>query len=524
MKRTQAGFCGWVCVCLMAGCAVGPDYHGPPPDENGTPAKFKNASPGPGKWKTAEPADAKARGEWWTVFHDSTLDGLIKQALAGNQDLRVAAARIAEARAQDRVAASQFYPAITFDPSAMRQRTTNTGPVQKAQLVGPSPFGAASAASAGATGGGVGAIPGALSPAAAASSSTPAILASQPLSTTFNLFRAPADLSWELDLFGRVRRTYEASRAQREAIEADFQNIALSVAANVAVNYFALRSLDAEAGILDRTIAARKEALRISEERLQAGLTSELDVTRARADLSTNEADVFALARTRGQVENALATLLGQPASLLRMPRRELPRGAAPPRVPAGLPGELLERRPDVAEAERQLAAANAQVGVAKAAFFPVIRLTGAAGFESADIGQLFNWESRIWQLGPSMTLPIFEGGRNVANLGAARARYDQAVGRYRGQVLVAFQEVENALSDLRQLAGQTEADERALTAARRSLELAQQQYAKGSITFLEVLDAERAALADERLVAQLSGQRMQATVQLFKALGGGWP
>jgi len=320
-----------------------------------------------------------------------------------------------------------------------------------------------------------------------------------------------------------VRRTYEASRAQSQSIEKDYQNVALSVAANVAVNYFTLRSLDAEAAILDRTIATRKEALRIAEERLQAGLTSELDVARAKADLASNEADVFALNRTRGQVENALATLIGKPASALRLARRPLPADATPPHVAAGLPSQLLERRPDVAEAERQLAAANAHIGVARAAFFPVVKLTGEAGFESADLGLLFNWESRIWRIGPSITLPIFEGGRNVANLGAAQARYDEAVGRYRGQVLNAFQEVETALNDLRQLAGQAEAEGRALAAARRSLELARQQYEKGSVNFLDVLDAERNALADERLTAELAGQRLQATVQLIKALGGGW-
>jgi multidrug efflux system outer membrane protein len=513
MKRFPAA-APFVCGCLLAGCAVGPDYHGPPPEENPAPARFKNAGDAQGRWKVGEPADGAARGAWWTIFHDSTLNDLVNQALAGNQDVRVASARIAEACSMDRVAASQFYPDITFAGSATRQRTTNTGPIQRAQLIGQLPFGAAAATPATA----VGTAP------TTPSSSTPTVLATQPLTSTFNLFRAPAELSWELDLFGRVRRTYEASRAQRQAIEADFQNIALSVAANVAVNYFTLRSLDAEAAILDRTIGTRREALRISEERLQAGLTSELDVTRAKADLATNEADVFALARTRGQVENALAVLLGRPASLVRVPRRPLASSATPPRVPTGLPGQILERRPDVAEAERQLAAANAQIGVAKAAFFPVIRLTGEGGFESADISDLFKWESRIWRIGPSVTLPIFEGGRNLANLGAAQARYDEAVGRYRGQVLVAFQEVENALNDLRQLAGQAAAEERALSAARRALELARQQYDKGSVTFLEVLDAERGALADERLTAQLAGQRLQATVSLIKALGGGWP
>ncbi len=500
-----------LCGCLLAGCAVGPQYHGPPAPEYKPPAVFKNAADA-GRWKVGEPADTKPQGPWWNVFNDPVLTRYIEQALAGNQELRIAAARIAEARSLDRVAAADFYPNISLDPSATRNRTTNTGPIQRATLVGANPF-------AGAMGAGAGGAAG----AAGAAASSPLILATQPLTTTYSLFRAPLDLSWELDLFGRVRRQHEAAREERQAMEADFRNMALSISANVASNYFALRDLDSEAIVLQRTIQTRQEALRIARERLQAGLTSDLDLTQATSDLASNQADVFALERTRSQVENALATLLGQPASVVRAPARPLPVDGAPPRIPPGLPAALLERRPDVASAERQLAAANARVGIATAAFFPVIRLTGAAGFESADIGSLFEWESRMWQLGPSVTLPIFEGGRNVGNLGAARARYDEAVGTYREQVLTAFQDVENALGDLRTLAGEAEARRRATEAALQALQLSQRQYERGSVNFLQVLDAERTALTDERTSTQLLGQRMQATVQLIKALGGDW-
>ena len=491
-----------LCGCLLAGCAVGPQYHGPPAPEYTPPAAFKNAADA-GRWKVAEPADTKPQGPWWSIFGDPVLDRYIQEALADNQELRVAAARIAEARSLDRVAAADFYPNIQFDPSVTRQRTTNTGAVEEASLVGPNPF-------AGVAGG-------------AAAGSAPLVLATQPLTSTYNLFRTPLDLSWELDLFGRVRRQYEAAREERQGIEADYRNMALSLSANVALNYFGLRDLDSETVVLQRTIQTRQEALRIAKERLQAGLTSDLDMTQATSDLATNQADVFALERTRNQVENALAALLGQPASSVRVPPRPLSEDGAPPNVPPGLPDRLLERRPDVAAAERQLAAANARVGIATAAFFPVVRLTGAAGFESADAGSLFEWQSRVWQLGPSVSLPIFEGGRNVANLGAARARYDEAVGTYRQQVLTAFQDVENALGDLRTLAGEAEARRRATQAARRALELSQQQYKRGAVNFLQVLDAERTALADERIQTQLLGQRMQATVQLIKALGGDW-
>ena len=497
MRKWVAAAAG---AAWLAACTVGPDYHGPPAAEKAAPAKFKNASDDH-RWKVAEPIDDKAGGPWWTVFHDGTLDGLIERGLAKNQDLRVAAARIAESRSMARVAAADFYPQVTLNPSAVRQRTSNTDAIQRAALVGPNPLGG------GAAGGG----------------SAPLALSEQPLSSTFNLFRAPLMANWELDLFGRVRRSAESARATAQAARADYQNMALSVGANVAISYFALRSLDAEAAVIERTIAARRESVRLAEERLQAGLINELDVVRARADVATDEASLHALRQTRGQMENALATLLGEPASDLKMGAHPLKAGDAPPRIPAGLPSDLLERRPDVANAERQLAAANANIGVAKAAFFPRITLSGAAGFESADITQLFNWESRIWQVGADAVQPLFQGGRNVANLGAARARYEEAVGAYRGRVLTAFQEVENALNDLRALANQAEAQERAVAASRRALELSQQQYAHGSIAFLDVLDAERTLLASERVSTQLLGQRMQATVQFIKALGGAW-
>ena len=296
----------------------------------------------------------------------------------------------------------------------------------------------------------------------------------------------------------------------------------LSVAANVAIGYYDLRALDAEIKVIEDTIKFRKDALFIANERLQAGLAGELDVQRERAELAGNEADRAGVERTRAEMENALATLIGQPASSFRFPHHALV-AANPPRLPAGLPSRLLERRPDVAVAERGLAAANARIGVAVAAFFPRINLMGAGGFESATVGQLFNWSSTIWQIGPSVQLPIFEGGRNVANLRIARAEYDEGVARYRQQVLIAFQDVENALADLRTLALQAAAQDRAVDAARRTLDLSNQQFKQGAVTFLDVVDAERTVLTNERQSAMLLGQRMQATVLLIRALGGGW-
>ncbi len=500
-----------VALLVLAGChGVGPDYHGPPKPEQPDPKRFKNAGPGAGQWKVAEPRDKEGRGVWWNIFRDPDLDRLEDAALANNQDLRLALARIDESRAQTRVAASDFYPHADFDGTYARERMSNNEPYQRGALVGSNPLsGLAGGAAGGVSSGGT-------------SSGGSLTLTQQPLTRTFSLFRTPVDLNWEVDLFGRVRRNYASARAQHQAVEADYQNMALTVTANVANEYFNLRAMDTERTVIERTIKSRQDALYIAQERLQAGLTGELDVVRAKADLDSNQADLAMVRRTRAELENALATLVGQSASTFRFARDDLGRDH-PPRVPPGLPSALLERRADVAEAERELASANEQIGVAVAAFFPRITVTGAAGFESATILDVLDPGSKIWQIGPSVSIPIFEGGRNAANLKAAHARYDQQVARYRSQVLVAFQDVENALGDLRYLSEQADAQERAVGDARRALQLSQDQYRQGAVTFLDVTDAERTLFGNERTVAQLRGQRMQASVQLIKALGGGW-
>ncbi len=376
-------------ACLLASCAVGPDYKGPPRE---TLRSFKNNSGEAGKWKVAEPRDFEARGAWWEVFHDSTLNELENHAAHENQDISGAIARIREAQSQTRVAAADFLPSLSAEPSATRQRSSNTDPYQTGRLIGPNPF-------AGPSGSG------------ASGNSGDFVLNNQPLTRTYNLFRLPLDLSWEIDLFGRVRRNTEAARATAQASVADYQNTLVSVTANVASTYFSLRALDEETVVLESTIKTRRDALQIAQERLDAGLTGELDVARAKSEAASNEADLFSVRRARGEMENALATLTGQSASAFQLGRGVL--GSNPPRIPTGLPSRLLERRPDIASAERQLAAANARVGLAKAAFFPEIKLTGLAGLESADVGSLFSWQSRVWQIGPSISLPIFEGGRN---------------------------------------------------------------------------------------------------------------
>jgi multidrug efflux system outer membrane protein len=479
---------------------VGPDYKGAPAVE--VPATFKNAA-----WKKAEPRDAIQRGDWWKVFNDPVLDHIETQAVAANQDIALAVDRIGEVRAQVRVATADFLPDLQGQPSAVRERTSNTEPFQRGELIGNNPFS-------------VPATPG--STTSALGSNTPLVLDTQPLSRTYNVFGFPIDLNWELDLFGRVRRNREAAKATAQAALADFHNTLLSVTANVASTYYDIRAIDAEIAVLERTISTRQDGLRIAQERLNAGLTSDLDVSRATADLASDQADLFSVRRSRAEMENALATLTGLPASEFKIARRPLI-DTRIPNIPSGLPSALLERRPDVATAERQLAAANARIGVAVAAFFPVIRLTGAAGFESADMGDIFEWQSRLWQIGPSITFPIFEGGKNIANLNVAQSRYRQQIDLYRKQVLVAFQDVEDSLADLHTLSDQSDAQERATSAAVRALQLSQSSYDKGAVNFLDVLDAERTLLSDERISAQLLGQRLQATVLLIKALGGTW-
>ena len=496
---------------FLSGCMVGPKYQGPPAETTADlPTKYKNGSTQTGHWKTPEPRDTEGAGDWWQIYSDQTLDRLESQAVAGNQNLRQSIDKIDDARSQMQIAAADLYPNLGLSWSGTKARTTSTGPVESARIVG----------SASSLGGGSGGGSG-RGPTPIYSGSNGPVFSSQPISMTAWDFRLPAELRWELDLFGRVRRNVEAARAQTEQARSDFEATLLSVTANLAAQYFTLRALDAQIAILERTISTREGYLSIAEERLAAGLVNELDVARARSELGTNQADLFALRRSRGEIENAIGTLLGEPASNLHLPPGRI--ASAPPGVPTGLPSRLLERRPDVASAERSVAAANARIGVAIAAFYPDVTINGASGFETANIGDMFAPQSLIWSAGPSVSVPIFEGFRLRAGVDSAKAQYRETVENYRTQVLGAFQDVENALVDLKTLAGQWEAQQRAVDSAQRALDLSRQQYDKGAVTYLDVLDAERTLLADQEVSAQLSGARLQASVQLIKALGGRW-
>ncbi len=449
---------------------VGPDYK---PLTNAAPESYKSAELG--QWKEGRPLDSVPKGNWWEVFGDLRLNELESQALIANQSLKAAVARVDQARATARVARADLLPGVNFDPSFNRQRySPNQSP----------PFG--------------------------------------PL--TANTWQTPLDLSYEIDLWGRVRRGFESARADAQASLAGFGNILLTLQADVAQNYFRLRALDAEIATVAATIDLRKEQVQLVRSRFNGGIGNELDVARAETELATTEAEAASLAQRRAELENAIAILAGSnPAAFHLAALNETNWNPETPEIPAGLPSELLERRPDIGQAERQLASANARIGVAKAAFFPVLTLTGSGGYVSADTDTLFNWSSRAWSIGPSLSLPIFAGGRNRANYRRSQAVYEESVANYRQQVLVAFGEVEDSLSGIRHLTDQSAAQQRAVTNARRAADLATDRYRSGLVSYIEVVDVSRDALQAERGSAQLTGQRLIAAVQLVKALGGGW-
>ena len=452
----------------VSGCLLGPDYHRPTLD---VPSSFREEA---AAGSAAQPFDS----EWWKLFGDPALTALEEQARDANQNLQLAVARVAEARATARISKSDFFPVITMDPSYQRERLSANRPVTS------SGSGSATA-------------------------------------TTITDITVPFDLTYEIDLWGRVRRSFESATAAARASENDYRVVALTLAADVAAQYFAIRSLDAQDATLRDSVGIFADQLRLVESRFRTGIVSELDVAQARTQLATAVSQQADVRRLRAESEHALAVLCGRPASEFSVP--EQPLDLRPPEIPAGLPSELLERRPDVAEAEQNLAAANAEIGVATALFFPQVRLTGAAGLESASFEDLLKWESRIWSLGPSISVPIFEGGRLRANLGGARARYEQAVAVYRQTVLGAFRDVEDALVGVRLRAAQGDAVEEATAAAARAVFIARSQYEHGITNYLQVIIAESTHLDLELQAAQIQQQRLQSSVLLVKAIGGGW-
>jgi multidrug efflux system outer membrane protein len=456
-------------MSVMAGaCMVGPDYVRPSVEQ---PARFKS--------QALSEVGPPIPEEWWRLYREPELDRLIATASESNQTLRQAVARVDEARALARVAGSYLYPTISNDPSFRRQRysanreSTITG---KRVLQG----------------------------------------------ATVEDWLIPFDLTYEIDVWGRVRRSFESARAQAEASADDAAAVRLIVETDVTRFYYTLRSLDAQAQILERTVVAYREQVRILSVQLRTGLAGPIVVSQAQSQLQATLALQRDVLRARADQEHALAILCGRPASSFAVavnPQGEV----SPPAVPPGLPAQLLTRRPDVARAEQNLVAANAQVGVATAEFYPRFTLTSSAGFESADIATLFNWQSRVASILPSVSIPIFQGGRLRANLEATKARYRQAVAAYTNQILIAYGDVEDALTDLRALTDIVGSLRGAVSASRDYLRFAQAQYKYGLVDYLIVIDAERTLLANELSLALSVNLQIGASIQLIKALGGGW-
>jgi NodT family efflux transporter outer membrane factor (OMF) lipoprotein len=468
-KRLQSvrGGALFAALILMSGCAVGPRYSRPPAP---TPTDYKETPP---NWKTAQPADQTLKGKWWEIYQDPQLNALEEKIDISNQSLKAAEAQFAQARATVRYNRADYYPTVTAGVSAARERYSENRPL---------------------------AIGGA---------------------TTTNDLVIPVDMSWEPDVWGRVRHTVEASRANAQATLADLESVSLSVHAELAVDYFSARELDAEGQLLDSTVASYVKQLELTENRYKGGVASQVDVAQAQTQLEQARAQAIDVREQRTQFEHAIAVLIGEPASNFTLPVAAL--NATPPVVPPGLPSELLERRPDIASNERLMAAANAQIGIAKAAYFPTFNLFPSAGYESISIANWLSSPSAFAIVGASAVVTAFDAGRRRAVSDQARAGYDQAVANYQQDVLTAYQEVEDNLAALRLLEDESNTQTAAVAAAEHSLALSNNRYRGGVTTYLEVITAQTTALSNERTAVQISGRRMVDSVLLVKALGGGW-
>ncbi len=463
-------------IALAVGCAVGPNYKRPSTE---IPAAFKEAAPpgsaaaAPEAWKPAEPRDETLRGKWWEVFSDKELNTLEDEVNVSNQNIAQAEAQFRGARAGVRIARADFFPTVTASASVTRSQ----------------------------------------SPTSKAAPGTP----SGPV-TTYSL---PVDLSYEFDVWGRVRRNVESSVASAQASAADLETVKLTMQTEVALDYFQLRGLDTEKDLLDTNVAAYEKALQLTVNRFNQGVASGVDVAEAQTLLETTRAQATDLSVSRAQLEHALATLTGHAASDFSI--APTPGLSPPPAIPAGVPSELLERRPDIAGSERRVAAANAQIGVAIAAYFPHLLLAASGGYESSTLADWFSLPSRFWSIGPSLVATLFEGGKRRAVTEQARATHQAAVAVYRLSVLTAFQDVEDNLAALRILSEEAAQQEAAVAAAEKSLTIARNRYLAGIATYLEVVTAEATALTNHRVAVGIQVRRLTAAVNLIKALGGGW-
>jgi NodT family efflux transporter outer membrane factor (OMF) lipoprotein len=454
-------------VLQLTGCAVGPKYHTPAVE---APPAYKEV----GDWKPAQPNEQSLGGEWWKIFQDPQLDALELQVNVSNQNLKAADAQFQQARAVLRYNRADYYPTVTAGPSATRTRISANSP-----------------------------------------SST--VLRG----ATYNDFVLPFDFSYQADVWGRVRKTVESYREQAQASAADLATVNLSMHADLAIDYFQARSLDAQQQLLDSTVKQYEQALELNESRFKGGVGSEVEVEQAKTQLQTTRAAAIDVGVLRAQYEHAVAILLGKPPAEFSLP--PLPLTAPPPHIPVSVPSELLERRPDIAAAERRVASANAQIGVAKTAYYPLINLGASGGFESSAITTLVQGPSGLWSVGLSALQTVFDGGRRRSLNDQARAAYDFQVATYRENVLAGFQQVEDNLAAVRILENEATVQDEAVSAAQRSLDLSVTRYKGGVTNYLEVITAQSAALADEVTAVNILGRRMANTVLLVQALGGGW-
>jgi multidrug efflux system outer membrane protein len=460
---------------LLTACAA-PAFKQPGID---TPAAFKEAA-GDVKtaadgsvWRAARQAEQQPRGEWWLAFQDPRLTELVDEATRNNASLAVAAARVRQARAIAGIARADRVPQVGLGIQAQRAR--------------------------------------------------PAALDVGNAATPQASYSASLSASYEVDLFGRVSANIEAARQDAGAGEASYRSVLLSLQADVAQTWFRLRALDAELSTVDSAVRLREESVRVNQRRFDLGDIGEFDLTRAKTELSATRAEAIGLQRQRSNAEHALAVLLGRPAARFTAITSPLPESVALPAIPAGLPSSLLERRPDIAAAQRAMEAANARIGVARAAMFPALSLNAAGGGVGGAMADVFNWSSRSWVLGALLSLPIIDGGRNKANVTRSEAALEESVAAWREQVLVAFAEVEDNLAGVRILAEQGAQLEDAVRSARRSAELARKLYDAGRSSYLDLLDAQRNLATSERSAVQLRGNQALTTVALIRALGGGW-
>jgi len=476
VRLILTGIVALLLVLVLAGCTVGPKYVKPtvpttPSYKEEAPASFKESD----QWQPAKPEDQTSHGKWWEIFGDPELNRLEEQIAGSNQNLKVAEARFREARAAIRFNRASQFPTISTAPSASYVKSSDFSPNFPSKIQ----------------------------------------------QSSKGDFVLPFDLSYELDLWGRVRRSVAAAREEAQATAADYETAKLSLEAELALDYFELRSADAQKQLLDDTVKAYTDNLQLTVNRFKGGVAPKADVAQAQTQLDTTRVQDTDVTVQRAQFEHAIATLIGKPPAEFSLPTTPL--NYQPPSTPTGLPSQLLQRRPDIAAAERRVAEANQQIGIARAAYFPTVTLGGTAGFAGSQGSNWFGWPSGFWAVGPALAETLFDAGRRRATSESARANYDAAVGTYRQTSLTAFQEVEDNLAALRILENEAQQQKEAVASSKDSLQLFTNRYKGGVDTYLQVITAETIELANERNAIDILRRQMDASVLLVKALGGGW-